>query len=441
MIKTIIISVVTIVSLILVICIKPSIKIKNLEIQLFWIIPLVGALFLLLFGCIDFKNIQNVFASDNAINPAKILILFISISFLSIVLDEAGFFKKCAAFATTVTKGSQKKMFFVLFLIISILTIFTSNDIVILTFTPFICYFASHNKINPLPYLIGEFVFANTLSMLLIIGNPTNIYLANSFNIDFLTYLKIMAIPALTCGIVAYGVISLIFRKDLNKPLNSIVKEDAIKVNRFVMIIGLILLGGCTILLAIAGYIDIPMWVIAMSFAIIMALILIIYSIVKKDNIILKALKRLPWNLIPFVISMFIIVSSLDKNMIIGKISTLFNNFAKTETSTIFSYGIGAFLSCNILNNIPMSVMFERIIFESNQLFLNESLYSTIIASNIGAYLTPIGALAGIMWMSILNKMGFKMGFKKFVKYGIILSPVVLLVALLSLSLALKIFF
>ena len=52
-------------------------------------------------------------------------------------------------------------------------------------------------------------------------------------------------------------------------------------------------------------------------------------------------------------------------------------------------------------------------------LFMEEKLFGSIIASNIGAYFTPLGALAGIMWMSILKKSGLKFGFKEFLKYGI----------------------
>ena len=74
--------------------------------------------------------------------------------------------------------------------------------------------------------------------------------------------------------------------------------------------------------------------------------------------------------------------------------------------------------------------MIEKIISSSNGLFMTEKIYSSIIASNIGAYFTPLGALAGIMWMSILKKAGLKFGFKEFLKYGIILAPVVLIVAL-----------
>ena len=72
--------------------------------------------------------------------------------------------------------------------LVSVLTVFTSNDIIVLTFTPFICHFAKSARIDPLPYLVSEFVAANTWSMALIIGNPTNIYLMSGTGISFLSY-------------------------------------------------------------------------------------------------------------------------------------------------------------------------------------------------------------------------------------------------------------
>lgn len=86
--------------------------------------------------------------------------------------------------------ASQKKLFFLLYIVTSVLTVFTSNDVIILTFTPFICYFAKNCEIDPVPYIVTEFVAANTWSMLFIIGNPTNIYLATTYGVGFAEYLK-----------------------------------------------------------------------------------------------------------------------------------------------------------------------------------------------------------------------------------------------------------
>ena len=101
---------------------------------------------------------------------------------LSVFLDEVGFFGYIAAFALKKAGRSRKRLFFYLYITVSVLTVFTSNDIIILTFTPFICYFAKSAKIDPVPYLFAEFIAANTWSMALIIGNPTNIYISSALS-------------------------------------------------------------------------------------------------------------------------------------------------------------------------------------------------------------------------------------------------------------------
>ena len=45
-------------------------------------------------------------------------------------------------------------------------------------------------------------------------------------------------------------------------------------------------------------------------------------------------------------------------------------------------------------------------------------IYATIIGSNIGAFLTPVGALAGIMWLNLLKKNQVELSTRKFVFYG-----------------------
>ena len=75
-----------------------------------------------------------------------------------------------------------------------------------------------------------------------------------------------------------------------------------------------------------------------------------------------------------------------------------------------------------------MSVLFSRI---TNDL---PSVYATIVGSNIGAFLTPIGALAGIMFTGLIAKQDIKYPFPKFVGYGILISLPTLAAALLGLG-------
>ena len=51
-----------------------------------------------------------------------------------------------------------------------------------------------------------------------------------------------------------------------------------------------------------------------------------------------------------------------------------------------------------------------------------DAVYASIVGSNIGAFLTPMGALAGIMFISLLNDHEVKFSFADFMKYGIIIA-------------------
>ena len=405
----------------------PSIKIKNIRISLYWIICLIGAIILICFQQVDVNDIKNEFINNSSINPLKIFILFFSMTFISIFLDEVGFFKLIATKILSKVNNKQITLFICLYFLAAILTIFTSNDIIILTFTPFICYFCKDAGINPLPYLIGIFISSNTYSMMFIIGNPTNIYLATSQGIDFVSYFKVMFIPTILSGLIEFIILILLFRKKLNDKILSreIEKQEY---NKFLIIIGLIHLFICLIFLIISSYLNIEMYLISLVSALSLLIISFVYFIVKKIKLskYLDILKRLPFELIPFMLSMFIIVLALNKQNIPSMISNYLNN-----GNEIINYGISSFLMCNVMNNIPMSIFYASIINIGDL----KATYSTIIGSNLGAFLTPIGALAGIMFTSLIKKYDVKYTFIDFIKYGTIISIPTLLIALFSLML------
>ena len=381
---------------------------------------------MIIFRALDLNDIKEAFITSNNVNPLKILILFFSMTIISIYLDEVGFFKYIAYKAVGLAKTNQIILLIIIYSFASLLTIFTSNDIVILTFIPFICYFCKNLNINPLPYLIATFAGANTWSMMLIIGNPTNIYLATSYNITFIEYFKIMALPTIGAGIIELLIIILLFKNKLKEKIN-IVKEEYILENKFDCILGLIHLIICLIFLVISSYLNIEMYIISLISALSLIIIDLIIYIIKKNkpNNLFNCLKRLPYELIIFILSMFIIVNALKINGVSQKLSELLNgNFIA------YKYGLSSFLLCNLINNIPMSVLYATIPNMNNL-----ALYSSIIGSNIGAFLTPIGALAGIMFTNLVAKYNIKYRFIDFIKYGFLISIPTILTSLFILTL------
>lgn len=413
---------------------KPELKIGKIKVGTYWLISLAGAIVLLISGVLPLSEVKNGLLSDTAVNPVKILVLFLSMTFISVFLDELGFFAFIAEKAVGNGGKSQYGLFFKLYALVSVLTVFTSNDIIILTFTPFICCFAARSKINPIPYLFAEFIAANTWSMCLIIGNPTNIYLATAAGLDFWEYFKTMALPTVFAGIISFLLLFLIFRKSLRQPLGE-ERGEKTEIDKPLVIIGSAHLAVTIVLLAVSSYIGLEMWIVSLALALSLTIVSAIYSAVKKKNgkAICRAYKRLPYELIPFVLSMFVIVLALNYTGVTEKTAELLSSF-----NPVWTTGIASFLIANVINNIPMSVLFSSVL--SSPAFVGSGLggvYAAIIGSNLGAFLTPVGALAGIMWLSLLKRSGIKVSFGKFILIGGAVAIPSLLAALAGLSVVL----
>lgn len=407
----------------------PVLRIKNVTLDTFFIPLLLAAILLICLPGFDQKAYFNSLISNSELNPLKILVLFISISFISISLDEAGFFRYIASIFIDKYRKSQYMLFMVLYGLISIITVFTSNDIVILTFTPFILYFSKKGNINPIPYLVMEFTAANTWSMVLSIGNPTNIYLSSIFHLDFLDYFIHMILPAVFAAAASISILLLLFHKSLSKPIEIFDFEKSKIENKLVCVVAGLHLLFTTILLAISNYIHLEMWIICLSFAVSLMLFLTIYGLAKKKKRYIKAtLRRAPYSLIPFILSMYTIIMALNGYGIFKDLGEL---LAKSnDTVEPIYYLLSSTLSCNIVNNIPMTMMFGSILNGTTNVKL---VYATIMGSNIGALLTPVGALAGIMWMRILKENNIKYNFLDFMKNGVFITLGLLLSSALAL--------
>lgn len=435
---SVIIAAITALFMIISVLFKPYLSFGKAKIGLYVIICLAGAAAELIFGGLSFSDALAGITADTTVNPLKILALFLSMTLISVYLGDSGFFHLVANKTFSLSKGKNLRLFIILYAVVSVLTVFTSNDIVILTFTPIICIFCKNAEISPVPFLVGEFVAANTWSMALIVGNPTNVYLAQSANVYFSEYFKVMALPALAAGLTAFTVLMLIFGKTLTKKTVPVTQSDEngsfsrVRINIPTMIAALIALVGVIAALAFSDALNVEMWIITVVFAAALIVFNIIYGIIKGEGVLRAAsgIKKAPWELVPFILSMFVIVLSLEKSGATEQIAAFLVKGDKTDG---VSFGFLAAGLSNLLNNIPTSVITEKII-------AGKSLYATygaIIGTNIGAFITPVGALAGIMWNKILSAYDVKLPFYKFFLYGTLVALPTLTAAAFSLFLVL----
>lgn len=433
MIFSIVTAVITSAALITVVLFKPQIKIFNVNLSLYAYIPLIGGIILIAFGGLNFSTLIEKFTSTSSANPIKIIVLFISMSLISVLLDETGFFEYVAEKIAQNAGKSQIRIFVAVYLTVSVLTVFTSNDVVILTFTPFICQFCKKAEIDPIPYVVSEFVAANTWSLLFLIGNPTNVFLSQSYGIDFLTYFKVMWLPTVFCGLSSFITLYLLFRKKLKKPVYRSINEVKLK-DKTTAVITLTFLICCTVLISVSSYLNIEMWLVALITTAVLYLTIAVIKLItkRKDGLIKESFKRAPWQMVPLVLGMFVIITGLVECGATKLIANLVG-----ESLPILKYGVLSTLFSNVINNIPMSLLFSSVAAEiPNAGVRLQAVYATVIGSNVGAFLTPLGALAGLMFTSIVKKHYSDFGFKKFLKYGAVVATISLVFGLIGLYLS-----
>ncbi|MBQ2718808.1 MAG: hypothetical protein IJF73_01940 [Clostridia bacterium] len=431
MLSAVLIFSVTSLAMILAVLLYPRLRLGRLTVDSYVAVTLLGAAAMLALGVCDLGTVGAALVSDSAVNPLKILVLFLSMTVLSVFLDEVGFFRYLAAGVLRRAHGGQRRLFLLLYVTVSVLTVFTSNDIVVLSFTPFICYFAKNAGIDPMPYLAAEFVAANTWSMMLIIGNPTNIYLATAAGIDFLTYLRVMLLPTALAGSVAFLVLYRLYHKKLGIRMAA-EPESVPRPDGPLLSVGLVHLLLATLLLAVGAYVGLPMWVVALLAVLSLFLLTLVLSAVRRrpPRELYACLARAPWQLIPFVLSMFVMIVVLSETGVTALLASWLD-----PLPPVLSYGITSFLASNLVNNIPMSVLFSEILAVGNA--GAGAVYATVIGSNVGAFFTPLGALAGLMWSEILKGHGLAFGYRDFLKLGLTAAVPALLSALFGLFLVL----
>ena len=203
------------------------------------------------------------------------------------------------------------------------------------------------------------------------------------------------------------------------------------------LIVGVVILFICLVFLVISSYLKLEMWIISLACAASFLLFMLIYSIFKKDNIfhVGMSLRRLSYQLIPFFLSMFVIVVALN----VQGVSTSIASFLG-EKYPMWIYGYASFIGSNLINNIPMSILFTDLAKTLTGIDYTKAVYASIIGSNIGAFLTPIGALAGIMFSGLVNKNGVRFTFIDFIKYGALISIPVITTALAMTELSIYLF-
>ena len=387
----------------------------------------IGAIIALVLGVVSLNDVLIV--SDIVWDAT---LAFIGIIILSMVLDEIGFFEWCAIKMAKLSNGNGHLMFIYALILGSFVSALFANDGAALILTPILLAKMRILKLNLktiVAFLLAGGFISDSASLPFVFSNLTNIVTANYFNIGFAQYFFDMVIPFIVSVTVSIIFLWLILRKDIPKDIDiSLLKEPkSVIKNMNLFYFSWIFLG-----VLLAGYFvgdayNLPISIFALGGATVFLIIATLSKAVKPKNII----KTAPWQVVWFSIGLYIVVYGLKNAGLTDYLTIVLKDLSlRGDTIAVLGTGfIAAFLSA-IMNNMPTIMIMDIALHDiGNQAMI----YANIVGCNLGPKMTPFGSLATLLWLHVLSKKGVKIGFWQYSKFGLIVTPPVLFIVLLTL--------
>ncbi|MCG3675199.1 arsenic transporter [Aliarcobacter butzleri] len=387
---------------------------------------ILGAIVALILGVVSINDVLDV---TNIVWDATLA--FIGIIILSLVLDEIGFFEWCALKMAKFSKGSGIRMFVYSILLGSFVSALFANDGAALILTPILLAKMRVLQLSTktiIAFLLAGGFISDSASLPFVFSNLTNIVTANYFNIGFVDYFLNMIIPFIVSVIASIVFLWLILRKDIPKKVDiRLLKEPkSVIKNMNLFYFSWFFLAFLLSAYALGDIYKLPISFFALGGALVLLIIASLTKSVNAKNII----KEAPWQIVWFSIGLYIVVYGLKNAGLTEYLTTILNYLVlQGDTIAIISTGfISAILSA-VMNNLP-TIMIMDIALKD---IPNEALaYANIIGCNLGPKMTPFGSLATLLWLHVLAKKGIKISFWEYSKFGLIITPPVLLITLLA---------
>ncbi len=388
----------------------------------------IGALLAYVFGVVNFSDILEV---GSIVWDATLS--FIGIIILSMVLDEIGFFEWCALKMAKLSNGDGHKMFVFSVLLGAAVSALFANDGAALILTPILLSKMRLLQLNTktiVAFLLAGGFISDSASLPFIFSNLTNIVTAGYFEIGFTDYSKNMALAFIVSVFVSTLVLWVVLRRDIPKTVDISLLKDA---NSVLKDKQLFYFSWLFLVLLLCGYflgdmLHLPVSVFALGGGV---LFLAIASQRKAAKFYLT-IKTAPWQIVWFSIGLYIVVYGLKNVGLTDEISMVVGEMVKlSEPIAIVGVGFLSAILSALMNNLP-TVMVMDIALKP---YANDMLaYANIIGCNLGPKMTPFGSLATLLWLHVLDKKGVKIGFWEYSKFGLLVTPIVLLPVLLSLA-------
>ncbi|HMZ08984.1 MAG TPA: SLC13 family permease, partial [Anaerolineales bacterium] len=260
--------------------------------------------------------------------------LLLGMMILVAMLEPTGFFEYLAVLAARASKGKPARLFILLGIITTILSMFLDNVTTVVLIAPVTILISEILGISPLPYLMSEALLSNVGGVATLVGDPPNVLIGSAAGLSFNDFLVYSLPIVLVSWTGALFLLRYLFKKDLAKrprrskavmKLNPAETLNQPETARRILIV----LGAAILFFFVHHALHIEPSLVALSAAAI-ALVWI-----QPDFHVV--LKKVEWSVLLFFGSLFIMVGGLEHS---GALSMIVKIFEKASGMPPVLFGV-----------------------------------------------------------------------------------------------------
>jgi arsenical pump membrane protein len=393
---------------------------KNLP-EAWW--AAAGACLLVLCGLIS------PVAATHAVGKGLDVYLFLTgMMIMSELARREGVFDWAAGHAIRASGGSRARLFVLIYGVGVLVTVFLSNDATAVVLTPAVLAAVRAAEAEPLPYLLICAFIANAASFVLPISNPANLVVYNGGMPPLVRWLLTFGLPSLVSILVTFAVLRWLARKLLQGPLKTSVDGQPLSATGKLTILGIGFLAA-TLMTASALNLDLgaPACV---------AGLLVAAGVSMRDHAAPKDIvQEISWSVLPLVAGLFVIVEAMNGA---GALGATVRALREMETWPPFpaalTSGFGVAVISNLMNNLPSGLISGAAVRAAG--ITGPLRNAILIGVDLGPNLSVTGSLATILWLIAIRREGQEIGFWKFLKWGALVTPLALALAIMAVLLS-----
>lgn len=380
---------------------------------------------------------------DGVLNPTyfvqyidfNVIFLLVSMMIIVNITTRSGVFSYLANELLKMTKGHPVLILIALGIFTAVVSAFLDNVTTVILIMPITFAIARKLEIDPIPYLLTEVFASNIGGTATLIGDPPNIIIGSAAGFSFMDFVNNLTLVVAVILIVVLAVMVLFFRKKLATTAEKMKEAANIDNTHTITDVPLMVRSMIVLALVILGFVTHDITHIETCVAAMLgASFLLLFE--KPTDI----LRDVEWNTIFFFIGLFIIIGGVEASggiKLMAEWILRVTQGSQEAASMLILWASG--IISGIIDNIPYTATMSPMLVEIQKTmgadYTTPLWWCLSLGACLGGNMTMIGAAANVIVSESAAKEGHPMFFLRFMKYGVIVVAISLIISSLYINL------